>query len=108
MMHVLVCLAAIPGEVVSRRDLLDVVWGEVVVGDGLVALRSDEGGPLARLFGANRAMLARIDRFEEDLDERIADIIAVLTPEYLANDGNDVAYLSTDENCVGWEGKLSR
>ncbi|MCP4573699.1 MAG: hypothetical protein GY838_15175 [bacterium] len=33
MMHVLVCLAAARGEVVSRRDLLDTVWGETVVGE---------------------------------------------------------------------------
>lgn len=33
MMHVLVCLASVPGRVVSRGDLLDVVWGEVVVNE---------------------------------------------------------------------------
>lgn len=32
-MHVLVCLSARPGDVVSRADLLDVVWGDVVVGE---------------------------------------------------------------------------
>lgn len=32
-MHVLVCLVAHPGEVVSRRELMDVVWREAVVGE---------------------------------------------------------------------------
>jgi Tol biopolymer transport system component/DNA-binding winged helix-turn-helix (wHTH) protein len=33
MMHVLVCLAAVPGEVVTRSDLLDVVWHDAIVGE---------------------------------------------------------------------------
>jgi len=32
-MHVLACLVARPGEVLSRADLMDTVWGDVVVGD---------------------------------------------------------------------------
>lgn len=40
-----------------------------ILDDGLVALRTGEGDAFPRLFDANRAMLARIDRFEQDLDD---------------------------------------
>jgi Tol biopolymer transport system component/DNA-binding winged helix-turn-helix (wHTH) protein len=32
-MHVLTCLASRPGEAVTRTDLLDIVWGEVIVNE---------------------------------------------------------------------------
>lgn len=35
-MHVLVCLAERPGEVVTRQELLDTVWAETVVGEAVL------------------------------------------------------------------------
>jgi Tol biopolymer transport system component/DNA-binding winged helix-turn-helix (wHTH) protein len=47
-MHVLVCLARRPGEVVSRADLLEAVWGDVIVNEEALTHAISQ---LRRVFG---------------------------------------------------------
>lgn len=77
-MHVLVCLAARPGEVVTRDELLDTVWGGTIIGEeGITVAISD----LRRVFGDD----ARSPRFIETIRKVGYRLIADLTPAEAAS-----------------------
>ncbi len=60
LIHVLACLASRPEIVVSREDLLEIVWGDVVVGDDTLTVTISE---LRRIFGDD----AKSPRFIETI-----------------------------------------
>jgi Tol biopolymer transport system component/DNA-binding winged helix-turn-helix (wHTH) protein len=58
LMDVLLCLAARPGEVVSRRDLLDQIWDDVIVGEEALTRAVSE---LRRVLGDDTQSPAYIE-----------------------------------------------
>jgi Tol biopolymer transport system component/DNA-binding winged helix-turn-helix (wHTH) protein len=72
-MHVLTCLARRPGEVVSRPDLLEAVWGDVVVNEEALTHAISQ---LRRVFGDD----ARTPGYIQTIHKTGYRLIAPVTP----------------------------
>jgi Tol biopolymer transport system component/DNA-binding winged helix-turn-helix (wHTH) protein len=78
-MAVLLALAARPGELVTRLELLDQVWGDAVVGEEILTRAVSE---LRRVFGDN----ARQPAYIETIRHNGYRLIAPVTPDTAATD----------------------
>ena len=72
-MKVLLCLAEKPGLVLTRLDLLDLVWGDTVVGEEILTRAISE---LRRVFGDS----ARQPRYIETIRNHGYRLIAEVEP----------------------------
>ncbi len=71
-MHVLACLARLPGEVVTRTDLLEAVWGDVIVNEEALTHAISQ---LRRVFGDD----ARTPEFIQTIHKTGYRLIAPVT-----------------------------
>jgi Tol biopolymer transport system component/DNA-binding winged helix-turn-helix (wHTH) protein len=83
-MHVLVCLASRPGEVLSRSLLLQSVWGEVIVAEEALTVAISE---LRRIFSDD----PRSPSYIETIRKGGYRLIAPVSPLEAASSGSPVA-----------------
>lgn len=84
LMRVLECLALQPGRVVSRDEILERVWGDVVVGEEALTVSICQ---LRRILGDD----ARTPRYIETIHKGGYRLVAELTSESAGTDGTTTA-----------------
>jgi len=93
-MHVLVCLAGRPGEVVSRPDLMEAVWGEVVVNEEALTHAISQ---LRRVFGDD----ARTPSFIQTIHKTGYRLIAPVTGDRVPGKPRELGGVDTASGAGG-------